>query len=313
MSTAACPRPLASPRPLGPLLRLLRPHQWTKNGICLAGVIFSDRFTEPWAWATATATLLIFCLASSAAYVLNDIVDRDRDRTHSKKRLRPIASGALSVGLAAACGLLLGAAAALGAAFQGWQAVVCVLAFLANNVAYSLWLKHLALWDVLSITLGFLLRLAAGVYVLGELPTTWIVLCSFFLAAFLGFSKRRAELGTVPAHERCRRRPVLLKYSPERLDRLIRGAAWMAVVCYALFATASGKTPLLAATLPVVYYAIMHYQQQVLTCRVGEEPESMLWTDRRIAACVVVWLVMYLGICQAVAAMPGVDGTPRSG
>jgi 4-hydroxybenzoate polyprenyltransferase len=274
-------------------ISMLRPRQWTKNGICLAGTVFSGRFSDPQAWLAACGVVAVFSAASSAVYILNDILDRDRDRLHPKKQHRAIASGAAPIGWAAALGLLLAAGAVAGASWLGPAALACLLLFLANNVAYSVRLKHLALFDVLCITFGFVLRLAAGTYAIGELPTTWIVLCSFFLAAFLGFAKRRAELHSLAAEDR-QQRPVLGKYSLQYLDSLIGSSAIMAIMSYALFTTAAGRNPSLIVTLPVVYYAIMYYKRLVMVGNSGEEPDMILIKSRRIHFCIGLWLAMYL-------------------
>ena len=287
--------PSAPPWLIRSLWDLVRPHQWTKNGICFAGVIFSGRFTEGLAVMSACAACVVFCAASSAVYVLNDILDRGRDRRHPRKCLRPIASGAVPIPLAAGLGLVLASAGMAGAWCLGRMAFVCLLLYLVNNVAYSVRLKHLALFDVLCITFGFVLRLAAGTYAVGELPTTWIVLCSFSLAAFLGFAKRRAELSALQPEERMQR-PVLSKYSLQYLDSLIGSSANMAVMSYALFTTASGKNPSLILTLPIVYYAIMHYKRLVMLADSGEEPDVILLKNRRIHVCIALWLASYLVI-----------------
>jgi len=283
----------APPSTIRSLWILLRPHQWTKNGLCFAGTIFSGRYVDPSALAAAVGIFVAFSAASSAVYIPNDILDRDRDRLHPKKRHRAIASGAVPVSGAACLGLLLAAGALAGTWWLPAGALVCLLLFLANNVAYSVRLKHVTLFDVLCITFGFVLRLGAGTYAIGELPTTWIVLCSFFLAAFLGFSKRRAELSTLPEEDR-QQRPVLSKYTVQYLDSLISSSAIMAIMSYALFTTAAGRNPSLILTLPVVYYAIMYYKRLVMQGNSGEEPDVILIKNRRIRLCIGLWLALYL-------------------
>jgi len=223
-------------------LRLLRPHHWTKNLACLAGVLFSGRFVDTGADERALWTFGVFCAASSAAYALNDVFDRERDRRHPRKRLRPVASGAVSVPAAVGVGAVLAATALAGAWALGFPVLACLLFYVANNLAYSAGLKHLPLFDVLSIAMGFVLRLLAGVYVVGELPTTWITLCAFFLALFLGFGKRRAELGAL-GEQTNDQRPVLAQYTLSYLDYLLNSSAVMAVICYALFTTSPEKNP----------------------------------------------------------------------
>jgi 4-hydroxybenzoate polyprenyltransferase len=277
----------------GGTLALLRPHHWTKNVACLAGVLFSGRFVDPAADVRAAWTFVVFCAASSAAYVLNDVLDRERDRQHPLKRRRPLASGALSVPLAVAIGATLALLAFAGAAALGRGVLVCLAFYAANNVAYSVALKHLVLFDVLSIAVGLVLRLLAGVYVVGELPTTWITLCAFFLALFLGFGKRRAELRSVGGVE-SRQRPVLAHYPIAYLDSLLDSSAAMAVISYALFTTSAEKNPTLVVGVPIVFYAIMHYKRLVMRLDASEEPERILLHDTPIRVSIALWLVTYL-------------------
>lgn len=278
---------------------LLRPHQWTKNTIAFAGAVFGGRIHEPRSLLLDLCVFGIFCAASSAVYVFNDVVDRERDRRHPKKRLRPIASGKVGVPQAIGLGALLCGVALVGSwSLHPW-AFYCVVLYLANGLAYTVFLKHAALVDVISIAFGFILRLLAGIYVLGDLPTSWIVLCTFFMALFLGFAKRRAELASLgeessTADPKDYQRPVLAKYNVPYLDQLLNSAATMTVICYALFTVASTKSRSLILTLPIVYYGIMHYKRRTLVHSQGEEPDRMLFKDWRFPVCILLWLGTYL-------------------
>jgi 4-hydroxybenzoate polyprenyltransferase len=305
-------------------LQLLRPHQWTKNAFCLAGVFFSDHWRNSYDVLAAIGTFACFCAASSAVYILNDILDRDRDKQHPAKRYRPIASGAIGVPVAAVIGIalavisiagadglgrlvlenhpeLLADAPLAGGIFVGqwllWRYAIlgCLWLYLVNNFAYSIWFKQLALVDVLSVACGFVLRLLAGVYVVGVLPTTWITLCTFFLTVFLGFAKRRSELATL-AEEGSEQRPVLSKYTVQLLDYMLNNSAVMAVICYALFTSTSGKNPTLVVTVPIVFFAVMHYKRLVVLWNFGEEPDWILLKDRRIQLSVLLWIACYVVI-----------------
>jgi 4-hydroxybenzoate polyprenyltransferase len=291
--------PALIPAGLLPYVKLLRPRQGAKNAVCFAGVLFSGRFTDPAAVRAACLTIVAFCAGSSAIYVFNDIFDRERDRKHPTKCRRPIASGAVVVPAAAGLGLVLAAAALALAALLGWGVLVCLLLYMGNNIAYSLGLKHLALFDVLGIALGFVLRLLAGVYAVDELPTTWITLCTFFLAVFLAVGKRRAELAALTAAPEKLQRPVLSEYTVPYLDSLVNSSAVMALMCYALFTSTSGKNPTLVVTVPIVFYAIMHYKRIVMLLEAGEEPERILFSDLRILLSVLLWLASYLVITYA--------------
>ncbi len=277
------------------LIPLRRTRQWTKNLLCLAGVIFSGRLLDFSVLPFALLAVIVFSLGSSSVYILNDIIDRERDRQHPIKRNRPIASGKVSIPAAAALGTVLAVIALIGARGIGWEALVCLILYLINSAVYSLWLKHRALFDVLSIAFGFVLRLLAGVYLLGEIPTAWMTLCVFFLALFLGLVKRRAELQSLEGNQDLQR-PVLKKYTLPYLDNLVNTAATMVILCYALFTTLSGKNTSLIVSLPFVYYGVMHYTRVMLVEKGGEEPESILLTDIRIILSITLWFVTYYAV-----------------
>src|SRR5690606_14525797 len=154
--------------------------------------------------------------------------------------------------------------------------------------------KHLVMLDVFVVAMGFVLRLLAGIYVLGDMPTAWNVLCTMFLALFLGFAKRRAELTANNCENDGAKRPVLDDYSVTTLNSLLNSAATMTVITYALFTATSGKNPSLVVTVPIVYYAIMHYKMLLLHGRGGEEPEWILLRNRPIQLSIILWLALTL-------------------
>ncbi len=277
------------------ITKLIRPHQWTKNGLCLAGVIFSGNFANKEALFAAFATAGVFSLGSSAVYIVNDILDRELDRKHPKKRTRPIASGEIGVLLASVLVLLLAAGAFVGAWFLHPNVFISLLLYVTNGMVYSTLLKHLALLDVLGIAVGFVLRLVGGIYAVGEVPTAWISLCTFFMAVFLGFAKRRAELSSRKDSGK-HQRPVLSKYSVSYLDSLLNSAATLTIMSYALFTVAADKNHTLILTLPIVYYAILHYKSIVLVKMDGEEPDRILLKDRRVILSIALWLVTYIAV-----------------
>ena len=277
------------------LVRLLRPHHWTKNAFCLAGAIFSGHYLEAGAIRDALLTAASFCLASSAVYVLNDFVDRDRDRRHPKKASRPLASGAVSPAAAGVLALLLLAGSLLLTAPLDARVLGTVLAYLGLNVLYSLGLKHVPMVDVLSIALSFELRMLAGVYAVGARPTPWIALCTFFLALFLALSKRRAEKAALAGAAEDPR-PVLRHYPLAFLDVAVVGSGLTALMCYALFTTTSGKNPSHAVGIPVIAFALMHYARRLMQGELGEEPERSVLKDPAIFASIALWIGLYLWV-----------------
>jgi len=278
-----------------PILRLLRPNQWTKNGLCLAGVFFSGHLLDGHALLQALETFGMFCVVASSVYAWNDVMDRDRDRLHPKKRRRPIASGAVSPIAGTAIAFMLFSVGLAWAWNLGIPVLASVVAYVTVNLAYSTFLKHFVLVDVLAVAFGFVARLLAGIFVLDEKPTSWILLCTFFLAVFLAAGKRRAELANLGEQDG-KQRPSLRGYTLEQLDSLVNGSAIMAIISYALFTALSAPRPTLVITVPVVYYAIAHYQRMLLRNAYGEEPDAVLVKDPRIIASIVVWLVLYVTV-----------------
>ena len=278
------------------LIRLLRPHQWTKNVFCLAGLFFGERLGDWKATGQAILITVIFCVASSAVYILNDLKDVEHDRQHPEKCLRPLPQGQVSVPIAKSLAAALTILSLLAGYFCGTVAWMCIASYFIVNVLYTFWLKGVVLLDVSCISLGFMLRLFAGVYALQELPTPWIILCTGSLTLFLGFSKRRCELSMLDSTDRTYQRPALRKYTIGFLDSMMDSSATMAVMCYGLFTVTSGKNTTLVLTVPIVYYGVMRYNFLVRTGEAEEDPDKVLIRDRNIKLAGVLWLLSYLGI-----------------
>jgi 4-hydroxybenzoate polyprenyltransferase len=275
-------------------LRLLRPRQWTKNLLLFAALVFARRLFDPTALTLALLGFAVFCAASSAVYVLNDLLDADRDRQHPEKRHRPIASGAVGRGAAAGLALLLAAGAlvfafALHVGFGLWT-----LAYLALNAVYSGVGKNVAILDVLLIAGGFVVRAIAGAVVIDVPYSEWFILCTLFLAVFLAASKRKAELlsleGGAAAH-----RPVLGHYTLSSLDAFTATAMAATVLSYALYVVAEQpgeELHALAFTVPFVIFGIFRYYLLVETGDLGDRPEEVLLQDRPMQACVLGFAVV---------------------
>jgi 4-hydroxybenzoate polyprenyltransferase len=278
-----------------PLLKQLRSEQWTKNLAAFAGVIFGGRILQPDAIVLDLLVFGIFVLASAATYLVNDICDLDHDRQHPTKRLRPLASGQVPLFLAKGLAVVLAVSALVVAGQLNGKTLACVGAYLLTGLAYSLTLKHFPLLDVTCIAFGYVFRVLAGIYVLEDIPTAWITLCTFFLALFLAVAKRRAEF---VSHETSgpRARPALERYSRNILDALLNSSATMTIMSYALFTATSGKNASLIITVPIVYYATAHYMRLVLDNEHGEEPARVLLRDRTIQISIVLWLACFIGI-----------------
>jgi 4-hydroxybenzoate polyprenyltransferase len=279
-----------------PLLRLLRPHQWLKNGFVFVGLLFGHAWTDPVKLGQALAAFAAFCLLASAVYVMNDLIDREQDRLHPKKKKRPLAAGTVSgpaaLSLAAACLLAGGTIAWQFAGSAPW----IFFAYVALNIGYSFGLKHVVILDVFIIAAGFMLRILAGTLGLGIAPSQWLLLCGLMLTLFLGFAKRRAELNALLADSAGHRR-VLEHYTAPMLDQFIGIAAAGTVISYALYTVSAETVALhgtraLIATVPFVLYGVLRYLWRLHRQGGGGDPAQELLTDPHLLAATAGWLLL---------------------
>jgi 4-hydroxybenzoate polyprenyltransferase len=245
------------------LLQLMRPAHWTKNVFVLAPLIFAQLVHDPIALGRSLLAFAAFCAVSSTVYIFNDLLDREDDRNHPVKRLRPLAAGTTSptaaIGLAA--GLLVAGLAV--ARYLGFSVLLVMTVYLVLNVLYTQRLKKVVILDVMIVSVGFVLRVEAGGYAIGVEISTWLLLCTFLLALFLAFSKRRHEL-VLLADDASVQRPVLTHYSPAFLDQMINVVTASTVVSYALYAISAETvdrfgTRALIYTIPFVLFGIFRY------------------------------------------------------
>lgn len=269
----------------GGLLEAMRPRQWTKNLLLYAGIIFAAEVDDPERWAKATAAFVAYCLASSAAYIYNDVRDAERDRLHPLKRMRPIASGRLRPERALnVAGILVALAFAIVAPL-GWGSLAYMAGFVALQAAYSMGLKNIALIDVMAISGLFVIRAAAGAEAVDVKISPWLIVCTALLALFLALAKRRGELATgVEAG-----RAVLSGYSLELVDQLVTIVAACTIVAYSLYTFEAREGSAMMATIPFVVYGLFRYIQLMHREDLGEEPENVLLTDVPILATIAGW------------------------
>lgn len=277
------------------LLTTVRPEQWTKNLFVFAALLFARRLDDGGAVLVATEAFVIFCALSGAVYIANDLSDRTADREHPVKRLRPLASGALSPVTAGAAAVLLGGGAVAAAWMVGPALAATAIAYLILQLAYSLVLKHVVILDALAIASGFVLRAVAGGVAIAVPVSNWLLACTTLLALFLALAKRRHEL-TALADGATRHRPILTEYSPYLLDQMIAVVTASAVVAYAAYTTSPETaarlgTDHLAMTIPFVLYGIFRYLYLVHRRDGGGNPSTLLLNDGPLMACVVLWAV----------------------
>jgi len=278
---------------LPPLVRSLRPTQWAKNLFVLAPLVFGSRLGDAAAVTRALLALLAFCCAASAVYLGNDLRDREEDRHHPLKRLRPLAAGTLAVSTAVAAALVLAAAAAGIAAWLGPGFARVLAAYLFLNLLYTLWFKHMVILDVMCIALFFVLRVLSGAEATNVQVSSWLFLCTTFLALFLAFSKRRHEI-TLLAQGAVEQRPVLDHYSPAFLDQMINVVTTSSVLSYALYAVAPETvakfhTRRLIYTIPLVLFGVFRYLYLMYQRAEGRNPTEAILTDPPFLINIALW------------------------
>jgi 4-hydroxybenzoate polyprenyltransferase len=277
-------------------IKQLRPRQWTKNGLLFAGLIFSGRFVDPLSVARATAAFAAFCLLSSSGYVLNDYLDREADRKHPKKRHRPIASGALPAPVALAEMALAAAGGVALSLWLGWGFLAIAVTYLVTTLAYSFYFKHKVILDVMFLGSGFVWRAIGGAVAIQVAVSPWLFLCTAFLALFLGFNKRRAELLQLGAEGGTRKN--LADYSPKMLEQYQSIVTGSTVLCYALY-TVLGETAWMTTTIPFVLYGIFRYIYLVDRHGEGGAPDETLLSDRPLQLTVVGYGAVAMAVILA--------------
>lgn len=286
------------------LVKLARPSQWLKNGVVLAALIFSGEAMHTAAAEIGLLAVLVFCLLSSSVYILNDLVDCEKDRHHPLKKDRPIASGRISKSVAILYCIGLLVVALGGSWFVNRSFFVISLLFFGLNLSYSFWLKNIVIVDAMSIALGFVLRAYAGAFAIGVPASKWLLINTLFLALFLAFGKRRHELvfleGDAASH-----RTILNKYSPYLLDQLIGVVTASVVVVYMLYTFSSEVSTRLGTenlfmTIPFVVYGIFRYLYLIHKEERGGSPTEVLISDRPIMINVILWLATVVAVLYIV-------------
>jgi len=262
--------------------------------------VFAQRLGDLPSVLRAVAAFVVFCGLSGAVYLVNDLLDREQDRRHPLKAMRPIASGAICAGTAVAAAVALGGGALVAAFALGLPFFWVAVAYMALQFAYSAFLKHVVILDVLTIAAGFTLRAVAGGAAIMVPVSHWLVLCTTLLALFLALSKRRHELvlltNTAVEHRR-----ILEEYSPYLLDQMISVVTASTLIAYAFYTispetTQKFGTTLLSLTIPFPLYGIFRYLYLVHQKSQGGNPSDLLLEDRPLLICIGLWALAVVGI-----------------
>ena len=293
------------------LLRAMRPRQWIKNTWVFAAIAFSGErlWTKPDKVALVLGAFALFCMAAGAIYLINDLVDIEKDRAHPKKRRRPLASGRLRPGIAVAAAVALMLAVLPGAYLldsadgpgPNLDLLGVMLAYiLIQGLLYTYWLKNIVIVDIFTIAAGFLLRAVAGAFVIDIPISAWLLICMGLLALFLGLGKRRAEL-VLLEDGATEHRPILGEYSLPMLDQLISIVIAATIIAYTLFTTTAStlphtRYPVMMATVPFAVYGIFRYIYLIHHHRGGGSPEELLLKDRPLAFSVALYGLAVLAL-----------------
>jgi len=292
------------------VLRMLRPVHWSKNVFIFAALVFAqgdssspaNLLFDPRKIAQGFYAFVCFCLLSSCVYVINDIHDVHQDRLHPRKRNRPLASGQISVGTAWTVALVLLIIGVGGSFAFSFPLGLVGTTYLLLNLAYSWYLKHKVIIDVMLIAIGFVLRAMAGVVAIDVPLSPWLLVCTFTLCLFVGFGKRRCELAIAGNDQQIAsdRRPVLARYTLELLGHLLTISAAVAVITFLLYTmdpktAAKFGTNYLIYTIPLVMYGIFRFAVLIQTGRF-DGPIELLISDRPFQATIAAWLAMAIVI-----------------
>lgn len=302
------------------MVLVARPVHWVKNISVFAALIFSGTLFVPFYLKESAFAFVAFCLASSSAYIFNDIIDRNKDKLHPFKKNRPIASGRLPIDIALSESLALASLAVVFSFRLDDIFTLIIVFYLVLQVLYSLWLKNLAVIDILVIATGFILRVYGGAFAINAHLSVWFLLCVISVSLFLASGKRKAELNITEGKE-AKTRSSLSNYQRELLNSYVTmfgNAAWMSWSLFSFFESPKASTPLwvflaeisktitvnklLMTTIPVVIFGIMRYQSLIFAGKT-ERPEKLILTDTALVFAVLIWTVMVIWILYSGAAV----------
>ena len=285
---------------VGGLLLSMRPKQWVKNLLVFAALIFSKNLVHVPSALKSVAAFAVFCVLSGAVYIINDLMDREGDRSHPRKRNRPIASGRVKPGPAVVWAAVSVAGSLVAAWFIDWRFCAIGAGYFVMQLAYSVRLKHVVVLDVIIVAIGFALRAIAGTFAINVGVSSWLFVVTLLLALFVAVAKRRHELVNLEGGG-ITHRSVLGKYSQSLLDQMMAVATSATVVAYCLYTIAPETVQkfgsrYLIFTLPFVLYGIYRYLYLVYRKEQGGTPEKVFLTDVPM----IVDILLYGGAVVAV-------------
>jgi len=275
------------------LMITMRPKQWYKNLILFISIIFSHNILNLEMWSIVIPAFLIFCIISGGEYIVNDILDIEKDKKHPKKQNRPIASGRLKQNHALISAIIFIIGGIIASYFINIQFMILSISYVILILLYSLFLKHLIIVDMLVISIGFVIRAIAGGVAIKVLISPWLIVCTFLLALFLAIAKRRHEL-VLLGDEGKNHRKILKDYSTIILDQMMSIATAALIISYSMYTFLSDNYYMMI-TIPFAIYGIFRYLLLVHSNNFGGEAE-MLFKDKGMQICMVLWGLIVIGV-----------------
>jgi len=277
-------------------LKLIRTHQWVKNVFVFVPLLFSHNLFEKEYFLTTLSAFFVFSLASSAIYVINDLIDIEADRSHPLKKNRPLPSGDISKSSAVITFIAILIVIGVLLPNFNYYFIICIAAFIVLNVLYTFYFKHIVILDVFSIAAGFTLRVLAGAFVINVPISSWLILTTMFISLFLGVMKRHSELTLTPENENSSSRKVLAEYSLNFANQMATVAAAGVIICYALYTVAPRtvsvfSTENLIYTTPFVVFGIFRYMYLEYMSNKGENTTKIIATDLPMIVTVILYIV----------------------
>ena len=283
-------------------LQIMRPLHWTKNVFVFAALVFGQKLYVPLALGRAIGGFFCFCLAASAVYIINDIIDRKRDRLHPEKCNRPIAAGKVTIGSAVVISALCAAVAIIGSFLLSQTFAIIILTYITLMILYSLLLRRIMILDCVVISIGFCLRAVAGAVVVEVFISPWLIICTFALCLFLAFGKRRSEIAQLQEVSESFRN-TLAGYTPELLAHMLDVTSGLAVVCFLLYAMDDRTlrifgTNNLVYTTPLVLYCIFRFSAMIQKGKYLD-PVKFILNDLPFQIGFVLWVISCIIIIYA--------------
>lgn len=272
------------------IIKMLRPKQWLKNSFIFAAIIFSGKFFDINSLFANIKVFIAFSLASSCIYIINDIVDKDKDRIHPEKRNRPIASGKVSVNTAIIIALFISLCSFIISYCVNIYVLIIILSYVLINLGYCFYLKNLVIIDVMVITLGFVLRVESGSFATKVTLSPWLILCTILLSLFIAINKRKSELLTLKGDSETHRK-ILGEYSVEFTNSMLSIVTPAILISYCLYSFQSQQGDKMMLTIPFVLYGIFRYQYLTVKKNLGGKPEDVFFKDRPFLINISLWVL----------------------